>query len=255
MTTEIVEAGSTAVAAPGGWESKLAKFAQEAASQEAPPAGTAVTFKAGIVKYGGNPCAGNKLDAVVIGSIYENAYYVGEFDADNPKSPVCFAFSPNGENMAPHPKSTAPQNATCAGCPKNEWGSADKGKGKACKNIRRLGLLPPSPATPEAILGGDMAYAKLPVTSVAEWSKYVSVVNAVHKRPPFAVLTQLGAKPDEKSQFKVTFQHAGNLPDELVDALIERHGRAVVELQVPYNPNSEAPAKEEAPAPKGKKKF
>jgi len=253
MSTEIVEAGSTAVAAPGGWESKLAKFAQEAASQEAPPAGTPVTFKAGMVKYGGNPCAGNKLDTVVIASIYENAFYTGEYDPDNPRSPVCFAFGTTEEGMVPHPKAAEPQHATCKGCPKNEWGSADKGKGKACKNIRRLGLLPASPLTVSDIQGGDMAYAKLPVTSVAEWAKYVSSVNAIHKRPPFAVLTQLGAKPDEKSQFKVTFQHIGNAPEELADALIERHERAIIELQVPYNPNSEAPPKEEVP--KGKKKF
>jgi hypothetical protein len=187
------------------------------------------------------------LDVIIAGFGFENAYYVDDFDPDDPKSPVCFAFAKeeDGEDdMAPHPDSAEPQAKACADCEHNEWGSADKGRGKACKNIRRLALLSAKPLTEEAMLKGEIAVLKTPVTSVKGWKNYAHTIATVHNRPPFAVVTQLGAVPDPKSQFKLTFEHMANVEDEGVFNAIEKRRQSGLEaLCIPYQPNEEKPAK------------
>jgi hypothetical protein len=49
--------------------------------------------------------------------------------------------------MGPHPSMQAdanfqPQSDLCKTCEHNQWGSADKGRGKACQNRRRLTMIP-----------------------------------------------------------------------------------------------------------------
>ena len=247
--------GSTAVVS---WADKLAAKAQEAAAEEKVSSGTAVTCRSGQLSIGGQAIAGNKLSIVVVGSIFENNYYDPEFDydPDAPRSPICFAFAKKEEELVPHEDSSEVQHESCKGCEWNEFGSAAKGRGKACKNIRRLALMSASPLTADGIKDGEIAYMKLPVTSGPGWAAYVNMLSAVHKRPPFAVITEIGAVPDPKTQFKITFTHKGNIEDdELLGLLDEKNDGTFKFLAVPYQANSaEAPAKKK-PVAKGKGKF
>lgn len=244
MSTEIVS-----------WQDKLAAFAQEAAAVQKVSAGTALTFKSGQMKIGGQAVAGNKLSVIVLGSIFENALYEGDYDSDNPRSPTCFAFGTSEDDMAPHASITKPKHDSCHGCHNNEWGSAEKGRGKACKNIQRLAIVPATPLTLDSINNGEVAYAKLPVTSNKNYGNYVLTLASIHKRPPFAVITEIGTQSDDKTQFKVTFRHAGNVEDpEIGAALYARSLASYNLLAVPYTANSEKD--EEAPKkPASKKKF
>lgn len=229
---------STAVVS---WADKLAGFAKEAAKEER-AAGTMVTCRAGQLMVAGQPVAGNKLLVVIIGSLFENALYTDDYDPDAPKSPTCFAFAKAEEDLAPHPESGHPEHDKCKGCVHNEFGSAAKGKGKACKNIRRLAMIAASPLDAETVKSGDVALMKLPVTSGKEWAKYVQTLSAVHKRPPFAVITELGAVPDPKTQFKITFTFKGYVEEELLGTLVERHESSYDLMAVPYAPNSDVQA-------------
>jgi hypothetical protein len=223
------------------WADKLAGFAKEAAKEEK-ATGTMVTCRSGQLMIAGQPVAGNKLSVVIIGSIYENAYYSDDYDSDNPKSPTCFAFAKTEEALVPHEDSAKAEHDKCKGCQYNEFGSADKGKGKACKNIRRLAMISASPLNAETVQSGEVALMKLPVTSVKEWTKYVQTLNLAHKRPAFAVITELGAVPDPKTQFKITFTFKGLIEDDLVGALVERHQTVYDLMAIPYAQNTEAPA-------------
>lgn len=245
--------GSTAIVS---WADKLANLAQEAAKEEKVASGTAVTCRSGQLSIGGQPVAGNKLAVVVVGSIFENNYYDPDFDYDPeaPRSPICFAFSKKEEGLAPHADSSAPQHEACKGCDFNEFGSALKGRGKACKNIRRLALMSAQPLTADGVKDGEIAYMKLPVTSGPGWAAYVNQLSAVHKRPPFAVITEIGAVPDPKTQFKITFKFLGLIEDdEILGVLEERHNASYDFLAMPYQANAETEAPKKKPV--GKKKF
>lgn len=232
---------STAVEAAGDWAARLGQYAKAAVETEAAPAGSFVKVKAGMLQWQDQAVQGNKLDVAIIDSIFENALYEGDYDPDNPQSPVCFAFAHDEEALKPHEKSAKPQNATCAGCPHNEFGSAEKGKGKACKNIRRLAMLPASPMDAQTLETTEVAFIKLPVMSTKNWINYVNTLATIDGRPPFAVVTTLGTVPDAKAQFKVTFtkKEPINQPD-LLDVLIKRHEAQKVAAIPPYVANTDA---------------
>jgi len=71
----------------------------------------------------------------------------------------------------------------CSDCPHNQWGTSQKGgKGKACKNMRRLYILAE---------GCDMPIVMtLPPTSIAGWEEYKSAVLGVRRRSPGEVVTE-----------------------------------------------------------------
>lgn len=254
MATKNVPAAkkSTAVA---NYADRMAAMAADAVEQEkSVSTGSFLSFKSGRLSYQGNVIKGDELDVIVIDSILENCYYPSGYDADNPGSPVCYAFGRDDKSMAPHPDSAEPQSDTCANCPQNEFGTAEQGRGKACKNVRRLALIPADAETPEAVQSAEIAFAKIPVTSVKGWASYVRGLSTLEKKAPIGVVTRIGVVPDDKSQFKVTFQKMDDVPDELMPALIDRYDAGRDNIGFPYPQPSEAPAKP-ARAVKAKRKY
>lgn len=229
------------------WAEKLANKAQEAASEERMSSASALSFRSGQLNISGQPVAGNALSVIVVGSVFENQYYdpAYDYEPDSPRSPICFAFSKKEGDLAPHEDSAIPQHEQCGmsgkpGCCEwNEFGSAEKGRGKACKNIRRLALISAAPLTPEAVRDGEILQAKLPVTSGPGWAQYVNMLAATYQRPPWAVITEIGAVPDPKTQFKVTFTFKGLISEDLLDVLEARHETTYDLLAIPYQANSE----------------
>jgi hypothetical protein len=234
------------------WSDELAKYATEGAEKEVAPAGAFVSFKSGVLTVGGQRMDDNKLNCIVLDSVYENALYEGDYDQENPKPPVCYAFAQTEEGLRPHEKAPKPQYEGCKGCPQNEFGTAERGKGKACKNIRRLAIISADAMTPEAVAEAEVFGVKVPVTSVKGWAYYVKGLNATLKRPPFAVVTEMKVIPDEKWQFRVQFKALDNVPDELIEAIIAKRESYAEQLIAPYPEarEDEAPAK-----PAKKRKF
>lgn len=191
---------------------------------------------------------------IIIASTYENAYYKGKFDPNNPQPPLCYAFGQDEDGMAPHPDVKQKQSETCNTCQWNKWKSdPEGGKGKACKNTRRLALLPADAAeSPQKAAESDTLYVKLPVTSARDWGKYVHAVSAEMKRPPFGVVTTLTTEPDPKNQFKVVFKCKGKITNaEVLPKLIELHEANKKTIGFPYQDMDDAT--EAAPGNKGDK--
>ena len=232
-----IKPGSTAVV---NYEERLAAKAAESAQAEANVGGGSfISVKGGQLTYQGNTIKGNELDVVVLTSIHENCYYGDRYDPDNPQPPLCYAFGTDDKDMAPHPESAEPQNATCDGCANNEFGTADNGKGKACKNIRRLSMIPGDPLDEESAQSADTAYLKVPVTSVKGWASFVKTVATLDKLPPLGVVCRIGVIPDPKSQFKVTFQKVDRVPRELIGILLDRSDTENEAIRFPYAKPSE----------------
>lgn len=257
MTTKNVSAvkKSTAVAS---YVDRMAALAKEATkTEESVSSGSFISFKGGRLSYQGNQIKGDELDIVVVDHILENCYYPGNYDSDNPAPPTCYAFGREESEMAPHPNVKEPQASKCSECEWNKFGTADNGKGKACKNTRRLAVIPADAAeSAEKVMAAEVAFVKVPVTSVKGWASYVRALSAMDNIPPLGAVTTLGVVPDPKSQFKATFQKSNLVDPEIIPALLDRHDAMTEEIMFPYPEASEEEvkpkAKGRAPARKGK---
>lgn len=249
------------------WADELAKQAVVAAAvEESTSTGAFFSLKSGILSFGGNPVPNNEMAVVVVDSVLENVFYGSEYDPDNIESPICFAFGRDEKTIEPHKivveagNSEAGASGQCAGCPNNEWGSADRGRGKACANKRRVAMIPAGTieggkfkafTKPEQFETSAIAFMKLPVTSVKGYATYVKQIAAGLKRPPHGIFTKVSVRPDPQSQFKVVFEPLAEVPDELMGAVMARHKEAVATIETPYSVPSDEP--KAAPAGRGAK--
>jgi hypothetical protein len=220
------------------YDEMLAAMAKKATAIEKPTTSNVGT-RAGILTLNGDPAPGNKLDVIIIASTHANLYYEGEYDEKNPTNPVCYAYSEDGEDMAPHPKSQKPQNEDCASCPWNAWESDPKGgRGKACKNTRRLAMIPAS-TTVEDLPTAELATMQLPVTSVKVWAQYVNKLSTLFARPPLGVYTIIGSEPDRKTTFKLTFLNGPLVDVSMIMPLVQKAEGALEQLERVYEHNVE----------------
>jgi len=234
------------------------------AEQEQLIGGTFLSIRGGELSFGEEIMPGNQVCAIVLDAVRENTYYEGKYDADNPAAPICYAFGRgDGTDMAPHesmqsaPDYFKPQSAECNGCVHAEWGSADQGRGKACQNRRRLALIPAGFYQPKRgsrdfnleifddlkhFQSADVAFLKLPVLSVKDWSKYVVQLSTALRLPPHGVITRIFVEPDAKAQYKVCFEMIEEVPDALLPIIMERHAQAEAAIIQGYAPPRAEPA-------------
>lgn len=243
------------------YDEELAKLAKKAVATEKPSTST-IGVRAGVLSYNGQAVPGNKLDCIIIASTHVNLFYEDKFDPNNPKNPVCYAYCEDpdaeGAEFKPHPKAWKPQSEKCADCWANQWNSdPNGGRGKACKNSRRLAILPGG-VTPEDLKTAEVATLTLPVMSVSKnWSPYVHKLATLYNRPPLGMITTIGTMPDQKSQFRITFDEKGPVAGELIGGLIAKASSAQQLIEKEYDPNPEPTeedkAKAEARAKRGSK--
>lgn len=130
------------------------------------------------------------LSVIIVDFMSKNEFYEGAYDPNNMTSPACFAIGQTPTTMAPSPNAPVPQSKTCTGCPMNEFGSA--GKGKACKNMRVLAVLPPDADADE-----PLAIIKVSPTALKSFDGYVNSVAQKFGVPPLGVVTELSFDPNQ----------------------------------------------------------
>lgn len=234
------------------YEAQLAAMAQVEARKER-PSGSNISTRAGVLSYNGQPVPGNKLQGIIIASTHANLYYDQPYNPDAPVNPACWAYSVDGENMAPAPEVANPVSESCDGCPNNAWGSDPKGgRGKACQNRRVLAMIPANIA-PGDIPTAEIAVLKLPVTSTKMFQMYVQKCAALHARPLLGMVTEVGTVPDQKKQFMITLTDVKPVDNAMIPGLLARAPSALEVIQPAYEANPE-PAPAPAAATEGKKK-
>lgn len=232
------------------WDEELAKQAQMAAAvEESTATGSFFSLKGGQLSFNDAPLPNNEMAVVILDGVLENVYYGSDYDPDNVQSPLCFAFGRDEKAMEPHKivveagQSMAGASGLCHGCEMNEWGSASKGRGKACRNSRRLAMIPGGTfengrfkAFTDATQyeQAAIAYMKLPVTSVKGYAAFVKQVAGALKRPPHAIFTRVSVRPDPQTQFKVVFEPLSQVPDSLLGVIMQRHEEAKESIMFPY---------------------
>lgn len=214
---------------------------------------------------------GNQICAIIVDHVMVNEYYASAYSAETTASPKCFAIAHKAERMYPHAATLEhpyfePQHDDCATCPWDKFGTAATGKGKACKNKRRLGLL--LAGEYRTLKGGRGAelevfedvdhYAEtplieltLPTMSAVEYGMYVKQVASSAARPPYGVFTRIYVVPDKQSQFRVKFEMLEQVPDGLLETIIGRNAMAAERLLQPFSPPREEEPKAQAGGIKG----
>lgn len=188
---------------------------------------------------------GLKTSAVILSNVYDNAYYDSAYDPDNIRPPACFAIGTNQDELMPHPDSPVKQHDTCKGCPQNEFGSS--GKGKACKNGRRL-LLASFDTKPNM---DDLALLRLPTMSMKGFSSYVKSITARTSLPLWALVTELSID-DDSDYPKVNFAYQATVDDVHIAAIMEGQPSYLDIVSQPYNVDGyESPSS----APAGRSKM
>lgn len=235
------------------WDEELANLAKTSTQGMSLPTAKFISLKGGKISFGGAAVPDNELRAVVLGWVHENQFYDEDFTTDSPQSPACYAFGTDQTEMMPHEKAPRKQNDSCAGCPMNEWGSAERGNGKACKNVVRLALIAESDL--ENLDSAEVTYLKLPVMSVKNFMLYAKkTVAEALGRPYWAVVTSITTEPDDKSQFRVIFSVGDKIEDSELFAPLKALWEKTMEgIDFPY---PDAVDRQEKPKKSGvKSKF
>jgi hypothetical protein len=188
-----------------------------------------ISFKGGLVTVNGATSPDGRFNCVILAMMQERAWYEGEFDASSPQTPDCYGYgdSEGREPVTPHEKTKAVQNKTCKGCPHDEWGSAQRGRGKACRQGVRLALVP---ATPDGV-EGPVYFARVPPTSIKNVKGWLT---ALGDTPSFAVLTEIQVKPSAENMFDVLLTPKADIPAAFQGAILEKLDAAETELRQPY---------------------
>ena len=138
----------------------------------------------------GTTCA--ELDVVIVDFINVNNFYDGTYDQKNPTPPACFAIGQVITTMVPSPNAPLIQSDACGACPMNQYESSGSGAGKACKNMRRLAVLPP-----DADADTPLWIIDVSPTGIKGFDAYVRSAASKFQLPPIGLVTTLTFDPDK----------------------------------------------------------
>lgn len=235
---------------------QMAKSAKKAIAVQG--GGNFISLRGGMMSYQSATIPNNTMRCIVIDAIIDKPYYEGAFDPDNFSTPRCYALGRDKSEMAPNPDQVPdPISPACSGCPNNVFGSADVGKGKACKDYQRLALI--TEGDLDNVEEAEIAYMRIPVTSGGNWAKLVDDYESAYHKPPLAFITEISVVKDSGNRlpgWHVEFKMADEIKDaDVLDALLTRYDAVSREIFFPYpeaTEGAEEEAQTKAPAPKKK---
>lgn len=257
--SEIIEQTSGALALPTDLMAELALAARDAAAQERPKVAK-ISTKAAILAFGGTPMPDNLIDAVIVGVGFRSTLYLKPYNPQALELPTCFAMSDKSDNLTPHENVAEPMSGACKSCKYAAWKSVrlikpgDMGKGKACKESRRLVLLPANQlGSAKDVASAELAVLDIPPTSIANFSKLVNVLSLTVKLPTWAMVIRIAAKPHIKNQLELTFTPMRQAGDESITRALQARQEeamriALAPFELPAETVVEAPATTKKPA-------
>lgn len=176
-----------------------------------PPSGYMISTKGKTFTLPNGSASDGPLVCIVLDWVTANTYFKGIYNAKDIKPPVCFAISRNPAEAIPSDASPEKQHNHCCrkgeddGCKQNAWGSDPKGgKGKACKNTRRL-LVVPNDSTKNT----QPWILSVSPTGLKFFDKYVNTLADLGTHP-IEVVTEVSFEPSEpypSLRFRVTDKH------------------------------------------------
>jgi hypothetical protein len=134
----------TALGASAGLVKRVVKASSNFALMETPKIPRIKALSDGLLLDESDPEAQpvKELQGVILFGAKQKAYYENEYDPESKVPPDCYAHgSPTGAPMVPDSGAEHPQAKACKDCKWNKFETAKVGKGKKCRDLRRLFLL------------------------------------------------------------------------------------------------------------------
>ena len=170
-----------------------------------PPSGYMISTKAKTFTLPDGSANPGPLVCVVLDWVTANTYFEGIYNAKDVKPPVCWAIGREPATTTASKHATKKQGDLCKDCKHNEWGSAaGDSKGKACKNTRRV-LVVPANATEKT----QPWVLSVSPTGLKYFDKYVNTL-ADTGTHPIEVVTEISFEPSESYpslRFSVDTKH------------------------------------------------
>lgn len=196
---------STQIALPKGFGPVASVFRSQQAGNDELGAGIASSY--GIIGYrgkvwstryqgketplmredGDGPRGSIEVVIIKASSAISKIFYANGYVDGANAAPDCWS----ADGVKPDGSVQNKQNPTCAGCPRNAWGSriTDAGKqGKACSDSRRVAVAPLNDLANE-LFGGPMLL-RVPAASLKDLKSYGDTLNS-YQYPYFAVATRI----------------------------------------------------------------
>lgn len=157
-----------------------------------PPSGFMISTKGKVFTLPDGNASDGPMDVILLDWVTANTYFEGIYNPKDIKPPACFALGREVATLAPSDNSPKKQHNTCKGCPMNEWGSDPQGgKGKACKNTRRL-LIAPVKSTEET----QPWVISVSPTGLKHFDKFVNTLGDLGTHP-IEIITEISFEPSE----------------------------------------------------------
>lgn len=147
-----------------------------------------------------NPDSATTLEGIILHHHAHCAYWP-ESNDDEDNKPLCSSL--DGKVGIGEP------GGVCATCQLNTFGTASKGAGKACKNMRVIYLLRSGEYLPVQI--------NLPPTSIKPFKEFYTKAFALRRRAPYGSIVRIGLKQDNngKDDYSVaTFRRVADFSGE-----------------------------------------
>jgi hypothetical protein len=140
----------------------------------------------------------DKFKGIIVGFVSHNAYYENDYDPKNMVPPNCFAIGVvknddlDRSSASPDPQ---PENGgtECKDCWANQWKSAAKGNGKACKNSIKLAVMCDD---------GEVRPLGISSTALKAFGEYVRSVVQAFSVAPYGVMTEFSFDSSDYSSVR-----------------------------------------------------
>ncbi len=237
---------------------ELAKYWSQMATETASTeraVGNSISTRNNTLSIADQPIPGNQFAAVILDAARLNTFYAGAYNPAPTDPPTCFAPGTNDADLRPHIDMEKdpffkPQADMCSACPKNQFGSAAQGGGKACTNRRRLvmllaGTYNPTPAGLVMQPFMDVEHYRttavmnlhLAPTSLKGFGEFVRSSAATYNRPFFGLVTRVYLYPHPThGKEAVGFEALGQIPDDWASTIMARKLEAQDELWQGWEP-------------------
>lgn len=180
---------------------------------------------------------------VIVGVKHANIYYENEYEDGKISPPRCFAVGDVAcASLSPHSKVVDPCGTTCETCEKFQWGSAIRGKGKACAELTLLAVYVPS-------LGDDLYYLEQKKANSRMADTYLFNISKKYGTP-LAVLTEFSI--GTKNKWEQNLVAVKPVNPEMIMTLVNRLDEAtnMLESRITESykrPEVEATSEEDTP--------
>lgn len=243
-----VQKSGKAIGKAKDYRTELAAYAKEDSARLPSGTGSYISIRGKNFSFQGS-VLDEPLAVVILDYSFENALYEGKWDPENPRPPVCFAVAKSKTDLGSDENSPKRQSEDCKDCDHNQFGSADTGKGKSCKNSLRLAVLSTTAKQFNAdfVEKSEVAMIRLPPTSMKHFQGYVKKITEGLQLPLFSVVTELGFEEDSATPVVIP-QFGEEIDDrKLLQALIAKRESAQEQLLQPFDVSNyeEQPKKKE----------